>query len=1054
MPKQNFNINFSQGLNNKSDPWQVPLGQFAELENSIFQTGGLLQKRNGYGKLATLDADNSYITTLNDNLVSVGTTVSAYSESLQKWITKGQLQPSSLNVLPLIRNNLNQTQVDCAIANGLVCSVYSQLSGGSTSYFYAVADSTTGQNIVQPSSLPVIAAGTISGSSRVFIVGNYFVIVSQVTVAGNKFLQYAAIPVDNPINVTTNVSNISAAKSVTPEVYSAVSSNPGWDGVAINTTSDNALVLAYNSTTGAQGVHIALLTVGQIATLQSTSLIKAFNDATFIGAIVSICVDLTTNPNIFYISFWNNATTNGYTCAVFINIGGGVITTQFTPQLIIATTSVSNLASAAQSGSCRVFSEVVSAYSYDAAIPSHYINGVSVSSAGVVGTPYVVLRSVGLASKASIVNGSIYFLSAFQSPFQPSYFLINGSLSTSASPVIVSKLAYQNGGGYLVLGLPSALVSDLLVQIPYLFKDDVEAITTLNNTKQTTAGGIYSQTGINLASFGIATEDIDTSEIASSLHLSGGYLGMFDGYFPVEHNFFVWPDSIECTWSATGGAIHAQPDGATNTNAYYYQVTYEWTDNNGLPYRSTPSIPVPVTTTSNGVIGSITVNVPYLRLTSKVANKVKIVIYRWSVAQQVYNQVTSITQPTLNDTTADSVAYVDTLADASITGNNIIYTTGGVAPDTNGPACNGIMTLFNASLVQIDAENPNTAWISKTILPGTPVEMAQSFKIYVSPTQGTIKSLGPITATAPMDDKLVFFFRQGASYINGSPPDSIGNAAIGCSLGNYSQPIFITSVVGCANQQSIVATPVGLMFQSDKGIWLLGRDLSTSYIGAAVENFNSSIVTSAVVVPETNFVLFTLNTGEMLMYDYYYQQWGTFTGVRVASSCIYQNLHTVLDQYGNILQETPGEYLDNASPVLMSFKTGWINLAGVQGFERFYWFYLMGKYLSPHFIECGIAYDYNPSFVTQPRIDPINFSSSVPSPYGDAAAPFGSPVDLEQFLVHAQYQKCQSFQISVQEAFNPAFDTVAGPGFTLSGINIVALAKRGSYPIAQKLTTG
>lgn len=1054
MPKQTLKINFSQGLNTKTDPWQVPFGQFELLVNSIFQKGGLLQKRNGYGKLATLSGSNSFLTTLNDNLVSIGSTVSAYSSTLQSWITKGSLQPCALSVLPLIRNNLNQTQVDSAVANGLVLTVYTENNSGTTQYRYAIADSTTGQNIVQPSAIPVITSGAISGSSRAFVVGNYFVIVSQVTVAGVKHLQYASIPTNNPVNLTTNVSNISAAQSVTSETYVAISSNPGWDAVAINNASNNALLVAYNSTTGAQGVHAALLTSGQIALNQATSLIRAFNNAAYIGAIVSICADLTVSPNIFYISFWNNATTDGYTAAVYVNIGAGLITTQFTPQKIISTVAVVNLASAAQNGSCTVFSEVTNAYSYDSGVPSNYINSVSISNSGSVGSVSVMVRSLGLASKAAIVDGVIYFLGAYKSPYQPTYFLINGSTSTSASPVIVSKLAYQNGGGYLTLGLPNALVSGSNIQAPYLFKDDVEALTQTGNTQATSTGGIYSQTGINLITFTIATQNIDTAEIASNLHISGGYLGQFDGYIPVEHNFFLFPDSVECTWSATGGSIHAQPDSATNTNAYYYQVTYEWTDNAGLPHRSAPSVAVPVTTTSNGTSGSITVNVPYLRLTAKVANKVKIVIYRWSVAQQVYNQVTSITQPTLNDTTADSVAYVDTLADASISGNSLIYTTGGVVPDCNGPACNGIMALFNAGLVMIDAENPNTAWISKTVVPGTPVEMSTRFTIYVSPTQGTIKSLGPVTAVAPMDDKFIFFFSQGASYINGSPPNAIGSTSIGCSLGNYSQPIFITSVVGCTNQQSIVLTPVGLMFQSDKGIWLMGRDLSTSYIGAPVEDFNSSTVTSAAVIPETNFVLFTLNTGEILMYDYYYQQWGTFTGVKALSSCIYQNLHTVLDQYGDILQETPGQYLDNSNPVLMAFKTAWINVAGIQGFERFYWFYILGKYLSPHFIRAGIAYNYNPSLVMDAQVKPVNFSSATPSPFGDQPAPFGSAVDLENWLIHSKYQKCQSFQISIQEVFDPQFNTVAGPGFTLSGLNIVASVKRGSRPIEQKTTAG
>lgn len=1031
--KQSVSFNFQKGLDLKTDSWQLNLGNFLSLQNSIFQKGGLLQKRNGYGLLTNENPDSSYLTTLNGNLLSIGSTVNAYSSSLGSWISKGTLQPCSLNVLPLIKNNLNQTQSDSVVANGLVLTTYSQINNTTTTYFYVIADAVTGQNIVEPSRIPLLAGGTqptSSYSGRVFVVDNYFVIVNPVLVSGTHFLQYVSIPIANP-------AAISVAQNVTSDAYSSISANPGWDGVVSN----NTLVVAYNSTTGGQGVHVAALTQSQIATNSQTTVIRSFTGATFIAAILSICVDVTVSPNIFYISFWNNSTSNGYTCAVYL--GFGTITTQFTPQQIITSTVIANLASAAQNNSCLVFSEVVHAYSYDSSIPSDFIDAVTVSSTGTVGTPYVAIRSVGLASKAFIINGTIYFLSAYQSTFQPTYFLMNGSLTTSAAPIIVAKLAYENGGGYLNLGLPSVTVTGNIAQIPYLIKDLVEALNTLNNPQQTTAGGIYSQTGINLVSFTLGTTAIDTAEIGQTLQISGGYLSMFDGYLPVEQNFFLWPDNVEVTGSTTGGLMTAQQ--------YFYQVTYEWSDNNGNIYRSAPSIPVSVTTT--GSTSSVTINVPTLRLTAKTANPVKIVIYRWSTQVQVYNQITSITAPILNSTTTDSItAYVDTVADPGYAGNNLIYTTGGVVEDVNAPSFS-ICTLFDTRLWIVDAEDPNLLWISKQVIEATPVEMSDLFTIYVAPNTGTVESTGPITALAPMDDKLIIFKKNAIYYINGVGPNNLGTTAVGCSLGNYSQPTFVTAIVGCTNQKSIVLTSAGLMFQSDKGIWLLGRDLSTTYIGAPVESFNSSIVNSANSIPETNYVLFTLNTGEMLMYDYYYNQWGTFIGAPATSSTLYNGLHTILTPFGEILQSTPNEYLDNANPVLMNFTTGWLNLAALQGYERFYDFYILAKYLSPHFLNCQVSYDYNPSILSSTLINPQNFSSSVPSSFG-VPTPFGSPGNKEQWKIHSKVQLCESFQLTLTEVFNPAFQTVAGAGFTMSGISCTVGIKSQRRPIPGKLSAG
>lgn len=1108
MTASSVSINFGQGVNTKTDPNQVPVGQFLSLENSVFQKGGLLTKRNGYQLVSGAPPNSAYLTTLNNNLLAIGDSISAEVTSLGSFVTKGTLQPCSLTVSPVIRNNLNQIQTDSAISQGVICVIYTQQndtpSGQVTNYLYAVQDSVTEQNIVEPTPIPPLGGGAISGSSKIVVVGNFFVIVSPVLISSTTFLQYFSVPILHP-------SNSSAPQNTFPEAYVPLGTNLGWDiCVQIDT-----LVVAYNTTSGGQGIHITTLTTAQIASNQESSVVNGFTGADFKANVLSICADLTT-PNLptVYISFWNAANSTGYVCAFFIEFGS--ITSQFAPTIFITSETVLNLASSAQNSGALIYSEIANNYSYDSGIPTHFIESIPVSANGTLGTLEVSIRSVGLASKAFIANGVSYFLAAFQSPFQPSYFLMNGSTSTAASPVIVAKLAYQNGGGYLTLGLPGVTVDGSTGSVSYLFKQDVEALNTLNNTQQTTAGGIYSQLGINLASFEIGTQNIQSEEIGQNLHLSGGFLSMFDGYFPVEHNFFVWPDSIEATYTETStvtptgtfgsgsftvvvssasgispgmsiidtahsgsiasgtsivfvngttltlskatlssgtsdalsiqGNIAAQPDNETNTNAYFYQVTYEWTDAKGNAFRSTPSIPVSVTTASTGTTGTIALHIPTLRLTQKVFNQVKIVIYRWSVETEVYNQVTSITAPIINDTTIDSVTFVDTLPDADVVGNNILYTTGGVVPDVNGPASN-ILSVFDTRLWLVDAEDPNLLWLSKSVIENTPVEMSSDFTIYIAPNTGTTGSTGPITALFPMDDKLIIFKENAIFYINGTGPDNLGTTSVGCPLGQYSPPIFITAVVGCNNQQSIVLTQNGLMFQSDKGIWIVDRNLQTQYIGSPVESFNAQTVTSAEVIPATNYVLFTLDNGFMLMYDYYFGQWGTWTGPgTVISSCIYQGLHTILTSHGQILQQTPGSYSDTTNPVLMQFTSSWFNLASLQGYQRFYEMYLLATFLSPHFLEVQVAYDYNSSIYHQSTIYPQNFSMSVPSPFG-VTVPFGSVPQLEQWRVHAKQQLCQSFQISIQEVFNPSYGTIAGAGFTMSGITCMVEIKKATRPI-------
>ena len=132
----------------------------------------------------------------------------------------------------------------------------------------------------------------------------------------------------------------------------------------------------------------------------------------------------------------------------------------------------------------------------------------------------------------------------------------------------------------------------------------------------------------------------------------------------------------------------------------------------------------------------------------------------------------------------------------------------------------------------------------------------------------------------------------------------------------------------------------------------------------------------------------------------------------------------------------------------MSFTTSWLNLAGLQGYERIYDFYLLAQYLSPHSLVVHVSYDYAPSPLQQSIISPLNFTV----PYGGdplygQTSPYGGPGDLEQWRVHTQKQLCQSFQITVSELFNPVFNTVPGAGFTMSGIACEVGVKKGTRPI-------
>jgi hypothetical protein len=1188
LEKKSYPLNFTQGVNTKADPKQVQFGKFLDLQNSIFDIEGQLTKRNGFQRLDTLPTtDSTFLTTFNGNLTAIGNELYAYSQSGGQWVNKGSTQPLDLRALNLVKNNTNQTQADMAVSpNGLVCVAYTDNVpvGGNLEIIpkYSVLDVNTGQNIVPPTPLsenPAVG----QASPKVFILGNYFVIVYTVLVISTPQLRYIAVSIADP--------SIVLGPEVITTTYTP-NSRVAWDGVVAN----NTLYLAWNGSDLGGAIRATSLN----STLVQSTVVDYPGE---VATTVSVCADTSPATPIIYISYHDNATQDGYVLAVDAQLQPALNSTP-----IITSELVANLTSIVQDGVLRVFYEVLNNYSFGASELTDYISKVEldvnnvaatlvqqgvtytalglgptgtfititlvdplannsplsinvtatnisvsletdgagliitdadalvtalqadidvvslITVSGTGATPLaalvqtglelptpsdsVVVRSVGLASKAFSWQGLVHFLTAYSNDYQPSYFLVNEYGEVAA------KLAYGNGGGYCHTGIPNAQVIDNTIYTPYLYRNRIQAVNKDLGGQgslpaENTSPGIYAQTGVSLAKFEFGISSVVPVEIGSVLNLSGGFVWSYDGLEPVEQGFHVYPDHV---YGMSGGG-----NGAISPQKYFYTAVYEWGDNQGNIFRSAPSIPVEVDLTNlvqlvtfdaiftsndttlvvsdttnlfvgqiltdNDTPGNLAANtrivaidvgtstvtidqptlgasagspgdelqtettldvevyVPTLRLTYKINNPVKITIYRWSEAQQTYYQVTSIANPTLNDTLVDNIVFTDTAADSSIAGNSILYTTGGVVENIAAPA-SPVMTVLKNRLFVLDSENRNLWWFSKPIVPGEPVEMSDLFTYFVNPTLTGQGSTGEITAGAGMDDKLISFKRDAIYYTTGNGPDATGNN------NDFSEAIFVTSTVGCTNQQSIVFMPKGLMFQSDKGIWLLGRDLSTTYIGAPVQAYNNQTVLSAVNVPGTNQVRFTMSGGKTLVYDYYYDQWCTFTNVPAIASTLYENRHTFVNERGELYQESPGRYLDGAAPVLMGFTTSWINLAGLQGYERAYYFYLLGMYLSQHKIGLSIAYDYNDTPQQYTVVTPDNLSTD----WGDEAVwgsgeAWGGSDNVEQWRVFLQIQKCQSFRITFQELQN-TFDLSppSKAGLTVSGLNLVVGLKKG-YPV-------
>ncbi len=999
LQKQSVVLTFSGGLDLKSDPNNIPFGKFSQLSNSVFDTLGRLTKRNGFGSVAGSVSNTTYLTTYKQNLIGLGVhQLRAYSPSVTTYFDKGFYFPIQMNVLPLANAYYGINQADSVLApNGLVCAVFSQTQvaaltpptyAGQQVYLYQISDAATGQVVAGPSAI-VSSGGLEIRAPRVFLHSNNFVIVNEVwnqviTASSVSFLQATHIPIANPQSVGSITTISSNCSIVTTNCFNGV-------------VASNTLFLDWrgSGSLGLQSVKLDPNFVrSPIVTVSSTgfSMINMTADVSSMGSL----------------TVWHavNAINSGAIDFVPTDYNLALRGTQFHVANVGSSSGILNVAMTAQDGVMTAYMENSLGYAYNAAIKTNFITAMRFNanaSGSFLTTQVTFARGLGIASNGFLMGSNSAFLGTYQSAYQSTYFLVDGTSS------VLAKLAYGNGNGYLTQGLPSVSVSSQTAQIAYLQKNTISAFGTQTNVNSQT--GIYATSGVNLVNFDYSGNGIQATEIGGNLHMNGGFLWSYDGLQPVEHGTFLFPDSIGVVSSTTGGSLAAQ--------TYFYVATYEWEDNVGNIFRSSPSIPVSIVAT----VASSTnvISVPTLRLSYKgfpyypafygnsANNPVTVNVYRSSAGQPTYYKVSAQPQNVYNN--ADSISFIDTVRDENIIGLEVLYTNGGVIENISAPSVKH-MTLFDSRLWLIDAEDPNRLWFSKQVIESTPAEFSDLLTFFVPPTTGAEGPTGVMQCIFPMDDKLLIFKKNAIYYINGSGPDNTG------ANNQYSQPIFITGTVGCSNQNSLVLVPNGVMFQSSKGIWLLGRDLSIQYIGKDVEAYNSDTVASAIAAPLTNQVRIHLVSGVTLMYDYFANQWGTFS-VSGQSATLYNNLHTYVNSSSSVRQETVGAYLDGDTPVQMSWTTGWINMAGLSGYKRIYRGYMLGNYQSGHSFQLGLAYDYNSSVYQTITVVPQNTI----------------PGSVEEWQLNFQDQQCQSFQMSFNEY---CANSTSGAGLTVSGMNIVA----------------
>ena len=1044
--KQIVPLNFN-GIDTKTDAKQVVTGKLLTLQNGIFKTAKEIRKRNGFVNIPNaIQGDGSLTAGVNvagymSELTAMdGQNFYSYSNATSNLFNKGPLPTTSIQNQSIVRNFFQQTSPDSAI-NGNFQVFAWQDSSNLGNVRYSVFDNTTGQAIVSNQQVT-----GFNSPVKVMSVGRYILIIYYDSVnLTNLFYKF----VD-----TLNPTSLSAQQTIATDLNGSFVL---FDATIIN----GSVYIAYSSTGSNTGFYFI-----------NSSLVKSSQLIVANGPTKSLTVFGDASNNV-WVAYSDNSLS-------YVFIVNSALTTTVLAKTTVLPQPCLNITGIVTGTTGTIFGES-GVNQYTTTLPSLYFNSIiknTCTLTGTTGTASQVVNGVGLASKAFNYLGTYYYLTISPTYEQSTYFLMN------QNGLIVAKISPTLGGPNSNRILPEVnVLSSGTFQFTTLTRDLLVAFNQFSGLPQFN----------NFTAFGVNSYQVTFTSIArpklvagQNLLIGGGLLWMYDGVKPVEHSYNIFPEGVGVGAIATGGGLGVGASTST-INQWQYSVIYEWIDNEGQIHKSATSTPTtvfaptvtpisftastiinsssinlvssftglvvgqvisnpnfpagtyitalvpavsqislsnPATATSSGStfttkdVGSNVISLPNYRITQKTS--VTIVVYRTVLNGTIFYRVTDPKNPIYSDPTTATQSFTDTLPDAVIIGNEQLYTTGGEVDNIAAPAVSALATYRNRA-VYLTPESPLSWGYSKQIIPGTPVEFNSELFIQAVDPKG-----GNLTALAEMDDKIILFKNSYMFYVVGEGPSPSG-------LNNdYQDPQVISTDTGCINQNSIVLTPIGLMFQSPKGIYLLNRALQVSYIGAEVEAFNGATVTSAILINSLNQVRFTLNTGVALVYDYYFQQWSVFTNINAADSTFFQNQHTYITQGGVISQENMSVFTDSGAFIPLFMETSWFSFAGLQGFERFYKMLLLGDYKSPHTLNITVAYDFNTAPV---NIDPI---------------PVLSDPGVYQFRIFPPQQKCEAFKLTIGDSQTSSF----GEGFSFSGINLEVGIKQGLFKMPASSSYG
>ncbi len=928
VPAQLMQVPLRVGLDEGTDPSQLPPGTLTHIRNGVWNKLGRLEKRCGStlltGSLATL----LKLWERNGELLATdGVSLYSRSTSLDAWRTVQPIQALEARWETAVDTTTSVDAADIDATSTLRATAW--LSNGSL--YVQAEDAVTGARVYGPQ----LISDTVE-FFRVLVFGTSVVTLLQLT--GSHTISSFVVDVAAPGPLVLN--------SV---VTNAIHANPtNWD-VCHNGT---GFTLVYK-TNASNVITLASFTSALAAVGSTIPVVTAFN-------AVALALHATVGEYL-YVAYAETSATNMVKVAVH------------DPTTLVQTTAATTIYTGSQASthisvirasatSCLVaFTELLVA-GLDAASERETRTFV-VSSTAVVDTgTNNVTRWSQLASKLFTVGGRFYML---LSSVRPAIAVAGARFSQNTTFAVevetTSALTYVGIFPHKM----AACIAPREGAVPFYppcgaVVVGTEAFSTALYVASAVGADSSARNGLRLVTMSTELSDPwSSAQLGRLLVTAGGLNGVFDGRRQFEIGFLHAPRVISATPGSSG-------DMAAGT--YLYSFVYEWRDATGLLHRSAPSQPVSVIVGATGDVvfvleNAVTSGRTDLTTGASTLNALPAVIvpYRTKVGGTTFyrRSIEPVTGMIVNTPEVSKRSWTDTALDADIDGagtdlgtREILYTTGGTLDEVIPPSATS-MTMHRDRLCLV-AGDERSVWLSKkyTENPGVFPGFHEDLRVVVD---------GRIVAIRSLDDKLVIYTDEQIYVLYGDGPTASGQ-------GSDYQVVLIQGDIGCRSARSVVDTPEGHMFLAQRGYYVLTRALELRWIGREVQDELAAFpnVLFASLVSHRSQVRIGVENdagddGVVMVFDFSNGNWSVFEYPSHPQSALVIDDVWHFTQDADVAIESDSTSLDSGTWVTLSFEVT-LTPSGPIAWQHVRRVQLLGERQSHHDLRMQFAFDHRSSF--------------------------------------------------------------------------------------------